>query len=124
MRNEFSSHLDAKVPEVYPKAEVAEGKRVFCRQTLVQRDHWLHLVKDSSVLGLKIFLAYLGKNATEHYQLHSLCFVVIDSEIILRELLGPAKSAWKRVLYIKLTEDRCFGKRSSEPMIFVTFSDL
>ena len=26
-----------------------------------------------------------------------------------------------RVLCIKLTEDRCFGKRSSEPMIFATF---
>ena len=35
VRNEFSSRLDAKVPGVYPKAEVAEGRRAFCRQTLV-----------------------------------------------------------------------------------------
>ena len=93
MRNEFLSCLGAKVPEVYPKAELAEGRRAFCRQTLVQRDHWLHLVKDSNVLDLKIFLAFLGKNATEHQQLHSLCLMVIDSKIISKELLGPAKSA-------------------------------
>ena len=36
-----------------------EGGRAFCRQTLVQRERWLPLVKDSSVLGLKIFLAPL-----------------------------------------------------------------
>ena len=75
MRNEFSSHLDDEVSEVYPKAEVVEGRRAFCRQTLVQRDRWLQLVKDSSVFGSKIFLASLGKNATEHQQLHQLCFV-------------------------------------------------
>ena len=69
MRNEFSSGLDAKVfkvSEVYPTALVAEGKRAFCRQTLMQRDRWLQLVKDSSVLGSKIFLVSLEKNATEH----------------------------------------------------------
>ena len=66
MRNEFSSRLDAEVLEVYPKAGVAERRNAFCRQTLVQRDQWLHLVKDSSVLSLKIFLASLEKNAIEH----------------------------------------------------------
>ena len=38
MHNEFSSRLDAKMPEVDLKANVAEGKCAFCRQTLVQRD--------------------------------------------------------------------------------------
>ena len=60
MRNEFSSRFDAEVPGVYPRAEVAEGKRAQIR-TLVQRDRWLRLVKDSSVLDSKIFLVPLGK---------------------------------------------------------------
>ena len=66
MRNEFSSRFVAEVPKVYPKAGVAEGRRTFCRQTLVQRDHWLHLVKGSSVLGLKIILASLENNVIEN----------------------------------------------------------
>ena len=70
MRNKFLSCLDVEVPEVYPKAGVAEGRRAFYRQTLVQRDYWLHLVKDLSVLGLKIFLASLENNVTENQQLH------------------------------------------------------
>ena len=68
---------------------------------------------------------------TEHQQLYSLCLVGNQFEMISRELLGPAKSARKtvkvltvaRVLRIhKPTEDRCFGKRSSKPMAFATFS--
>ena len=31
MRNEFLSHHDAEVPGVYPRAEVAEGKRALRR---------------------------------------------------------------------------------------------
>ena len=31
VRNEFSSRLDAKVPRVYPRAEVAEERRAFRR---------------------------------------------------------------------------------------------
>ena len=31
MRNEFSSRLDAEVPGVYPRAEVAEGRRALRR---------------------------------------------------------------------------------------------
>ena len=95
--NKFSSRLDTEVPKVYPKAEVAKGRRAFCRQTWVQRDHWLYLVKNSSVLGSKIFLASLGKNVTKHQKLYSLCLVVIDSKMVSRELLGPAKSARKTV---------------------------
>ena len=41
----------------------------------MQRDHWLQLVKDSSVFDSKIFLAPLRKNATEHQQLYLLCLV-------------------------------------------------
>ena len=41
VRNELSSRLDTEVPVVYPRAEVVEGRRAFCRQTLVQRDRWL-----------------------------------------------------------------------------------
>ena len=66
MRNEFSSCLDVEVPEMYPKAEVAGEKRAFCRQTLMKGDHWLHPVKDLSVLSLKIFLAFLGKNTIKY----------------------------------------------------------
>ena len=66
MRNEFSSLLNVEVFEVYPKTEVTKGRRTFCRQTLVQRDRWLQLVKDLSVLGSKIFLVSLRKNVTEH----------------------------------------------------------
>ena len=69
MRNEFSSRLDTEVPGVYPRAEIVKGRRAQIR-TLVQRDRWLWLVKDSSVLDSKIFLAPLGKNATEHQQLY------------------------------------------------------
>ena len=93
----------------------------------MKRDRWLHLVKDLSVLGSKIFLL-LGKNVTEHQQLHSLCLVGNQFEMVSRKLLSPAKSARKSVralteardLLIELTEDRCFGKRSSEPMTFAT----
>ena len=38
----------------------------FADKNSVQRDRWL---KDSSVLGLKIFFP-LGKNVTEHQQHH------------------------------------------------------
>ena len=31
VRNEFLSHLDAEVPRVYPRAEVAEGRRALYR---------------------------------------------------------------------------------------------
>ena len=97
MRNKFSSCLDAEMLEVYPKAEIAERRRAFYRQTLVQKDHWLYLVKDLSLLGLKIFLTSLEKNTTEYQQLHSFYFVVINLKIISKELLGPAKSAQKTV---------------------------
>ena len=69
MRNEFSSRLDTEVPKVYPSAEVAKGRRVQIR-TLVQRDCWLRLVKDSSVLDSKIFLALLGKELEKLSELY------------------------------------------------------
>ena len=34
VRNEFSSRLDGKVPGVYPRAELAEGRRALRRQNL------------------------------------------------------------------------------------------
>ena len=53
---------------------------------------------------------------------------MIDSKVVLRELLQvPAKRARKNCQSSNgsssslLTEDRCFGKRSSEPMTFATF---
>ena len=47
-----------KYSECIPELKAEEG-RTFCRQTLVQRDRWLQLVKDLSVLDSKIFLAPL-----------------------------------------------------------------
>ena len=70
----------------------AEGGRAFCRQTLVQRDCWLQLVKDS-----KIFLAPLGKNTTDISGFASLAMTIIAPNVVLRELLGPAKRARKTV---------------------------
>ena len=95
MRNKFSSRLDVKVLGVYSKAEVKEGRRAFCIQTLVQRDCWLQLVKDSNVFGSKIFLAHLGKNVTEHQQLHSLCFVCNRFENDIERAPGPSKRSLK-----------------------------
>ena len=68
VRSEFSSRFDAGVLGVHPRAEVAEGRRVQIR-TLVQKDCWLRLVKDLSVLNSKHFLLF-GNNVTEHQQLH------------------------------------------------------
>ena len=55
MRNEFSSRPGAKVPRVYPRAEVVEGRRAFCRQKF-------------GAEGLN--LTPLRKNVTTHQQLH------------------------------------------------------
>ena len=52
-------------------------------------------VKDSSVLGSKIFLAPLGKNATEHQQLHSLCLVGNRFENGIERAPGPSKKSSK-----------------------------
>ena len=62
----------------------------------------------------------------------SVALTIIAPNMISKEFLGPAKRAWKTVrapmkawvLHIQLTEDRCFGKRSFEPMVFANFSDL
>ena len=57
VRSEFSSRLDAGVLGAYLRAEVAEGRRAFCRQKLGAEkleENWL----------LK------GKNVTKHQQLH------------------------------------------------------
>ena len=98
-------------------------------KNLVQRNRWLQLVKDSSVLGSKIFLAPLGKNATEHQQLHSLCLVGNRFENGIERAPGPSKKSSKNCQSSiesssSLTEDWCLGKRSSEPMAFANFSDL
>ena len=101
-------------------------------KNLVQRDRWLQLVKESSVLGLKIFLASLGKNATEHQQLHSLCFIGNQFENGIERAPGPSKKSSKNCQNSNgslsssyLIDGRqCFDKHSSEPMIFVNFSDL
>ena len=66
MRNIFLSRLDGEVPGVYPRAEVVERRRALYKQNLGAEGPWLQLVKDSSVLGSKVFLAPLGKNPTEH----------------------------------------------------------
>ena len=82
-----------EVPGIYPRAEVAKGRHAQIR-TLVQRDRWLRLVKDSSVLDLKIFLALLGKNATEH-QFTSFALSVIAPNVVSKELLDSAKELEK-----------------------------
>ena len=95
MHNEFSSRLDVEVSEMYLKAEVAEGRHAFCRQTLVQRDRWLQLLKDSSVLGSKILLVSLRKNATKHQQLYLLCFVGNRFKHCIERALGPSRKSSK-----------------------------
>ena len=59
MHNKFSSCLDVELPRVYPGAKVVEERRALCRQTLVQRDHWFYLIKDSNSFNSKIFLTLL-----------------------------------------------------------------
>ena len=68
VRSKFSSRLDAEIFGVHPRAEIAEGRPAQIR-TLVQKDRWLRLVKDSSVLNSKYFFLF-GNNVTEHQQLH------------------------------------------------------
>ena len=75
--------------------EVAEGRRAFCRQTLVQRDHWLQLIDNLSDFGSKIFLAPLGKNATEHQQLHLLCLVGNQFKNGIKRAPGSSKKSLK-----------------------------
>ena len=40
MRSEFSSRLDAEVPGVHSRAEVAEGRRALCRKILGAEGRW------------------------------------------------------------------------------------
>ena len=123
-RHQADSGLGRFLPERICRI-CAEGGRAFCRQTLVQRDCWLQLVKDS-----KIFLAPLGKNTTEYQQLHSLCLVGNRFENGIERAPGSSKKSLKNYQSSNgsssssLTEDRCLGKRSSEPMAFANFSDL
>ena len=79
-------------------------------KNLLQRDRWLQLVKNSSVLGSKIFLAPLEKNATEHQQLYSLCFVGNRFENGIERAPGSANLMGAQALRISLTEDWCFDK--------------
>ena len=83
------------LPERISRIEVVEGRPAFCRQTLVQRDRWLQLVDNSSDLGSKISLAPLGKNATEHQQLYSLCLVGNQFENSIERALGSSKKSLK-----------------------------
>ena len=88
-RHQADSGLRRFLPERICRI-CAEGGRASCRQTLVQRDRWLQLVKDS-----KIFLAPLGKNTTEQQQLHLLCLVGNLFENDIEKALGSSEKSSK-----------------------------
>ena len=70
-----------------------------------------------------------SKKKYQRRRLARTTWLIIDLKVVLGELLGPAKRAQKtvrvltraRVLCVKSTENRCFGKCSFKPMILATF---
>ena len=71
-------------------------------------------------------LTPLKKNVTTHQQLHSLCFDDNRSKRGIENAVGPSKKTSKNCQSSNgssssLTENQCFGKRSSEPIAFANF---
>ena len=91
----------------------AEERRTFCKQNSVQRS-----LKQNGSLGEKTWQSISNSI--------SFAMTIIAPNVVLRKLLGSAKKSSKNCQSSNessssLTEDRCFGKRSSELMIFATF---
>ena len=71
MRNKFASRLNAEVPGVHFRAEVAEGRRALCRKILGAEGSLVIAGEGFECSRLEDLLSLVDwKHMTEHQRLH------------------------------------------------------